>query len=105
MKAAITGSRRMASPFPPIAEYVESTARLNDLLTGPLRRLLDEQQQLAERLAGWAGQHKELSEQIATWADQHQKLTDQMQQLVRPALDQADRVSEATRSFVAELRK
>ena len=88
----------------PLAEYIESAAQLNDMLTGPLRRLLDEQQQMAERLAGWAEQHRELSEQIATWADQHRKLTDQMQQLVRPALEQSERLSTATTTFVEALR-
>jgi ABC-type transporter Mla subunit MlaD len=89
----------------PLAEYIESAAQLNDMLTGPLRRLLDEQQQMAERLAGWAEQHRELSEQIAKWAEQHRKLTDQMQQLVRPALEQSDRLSDATTSFVEALRR
>jgi hypothetical protein len=89
----------------PLAEYIESAAQLNDMLTGPLRRLLDEQQQMAERLAGWAEQHRELSEQIAKWAEQHRKLTDQMQQLVRPALEQSERLSNATTSFVEALRR
>jgi hypothetical protein len=89
----------------PLAEYVESTSKLNEMLTGPLKRLLDEQQQLAERLAGWAQQHQELSEQIATWAEQHRKLTEQMQALVRPALQQADRMTDATKTFVEALRR
>ena len=104
-QAATAGARAMPPLVAtPMAEYIESASQLNDMLTGPLKRMLDEQQQLAERLAGWAEQHKELSEQIATWAEQHRRLTDQMQQLVRPALEQADRVSDATRSIIEALR-
>ena len=104
-KAANVGARAVPEFLAaPLAQYVEATAKLNDLLTGPLRRLLDEQQSLAERLAHWAQQHKELSEQIANWAEQHQHLTDQMQQVVRPALDQAERMAEASKTFAENLR-
>ena len=89
----------------PLAEYLERAAELNSTLTEPLRKLLDEQQQMAERLAGWAEQHRELSEQIAKWAEQHRKLTDQMQQLVRPALDRSEKMKEATTTLVEALRR
>ena len=104
---AVTTGARAVPPViaTPLAEYLEAAAKLNEMLLGPMRRLLDEQQQMAERLAAWSEQHRQLSEQIAKWSEQHRVLTDQMQQLVRPALEQSERVANATSTFVEALRQ
>lgn len=89
----------------PLADYVESITELTENLTGPLNKLLDEQQRLAGLMAEWAEKHRQLSEQIATWAEQHQRISDQMHQLAAPALAQATIAADTTKAFVEELRK
>lgn len=88
----------------PLAEFTEGVLNFSDMVSGPLRRLLDEQRELAELMATWAEKHKELSTQIAGWAEEHRRLTERMQTLVAPALEQADNLSSASRTFVEELR-
>jgi hypothetical protein len=89
----------------PLADYVESITELTENLTGPLTKLLEEQQRLAALMAEWAEKHRELSEQIAMWAEQHQRISEQMHQLAAPALAQANIAAETTKAFVEELRK
>jgi hypothetical protein len=89
----------------PLADYLEGMARLTEAVTGPLQQLLAEQQLIAERMAEWAEEHRRLSEEIATWAERHWRTTEQMQRLIRPALDQAHHMAEATRGYVDELRQ
>src|SRR6476619_2100925 len=54
----------------PLASYTEQLLGVTSAITNPLQQLLDEQQQLVERMADWAEQHRLLSEQIAGWAAQ-----------------------------------
>lgn len=89
----------------PLADYVEGITGLTEKLTGPLQQLLAEQQRVAERMSEWAEQHRRLSEEIATWAERHRRMTEQMQRLIRPALDQANRMSEVSAGYVEELRR
>jgi hypothetical protein len=88
----------------PLAEFTEGVINLSDKLVAPLRRLLDEQKELADLMASWAEKHKELSAQIAGWAEENRRMTERMQAIVSPALEQADSLSHATRTFVEELR-
>ena len=73
----------------PLARYADQLLAVSAAVTTPLRRLLDEQERLVEKMAGWAEQHKILSEQIAGWAEQQRLLSDQMAELARPFLDQS----------------
>ena len=73
----------------PMARYADQLLTISVAMTTPLRRLLDEQEQLVEKMADWAEQHRHLSEQIATWADQQRRLSEQMVELAQPFLDQA----------------
>ncbi|HEV8064787.1 MAG TPA: hypothetical protein VGP46_08155 [Acidimicrobiales bacterium] len=89
----------------PLAEFSDGVAKLSDLVTGPLRRMMDEQRELAELMASWAEKHKELSAQIAGWAEEHRRMTERMQALVAPALEQAEALSAATKTFSEQLRQ
>ncbi|MFP3901780.1 MAG: hypothetical protein ACLFXM_13070 [Acidimicrobiia bacterium] len=89
----------------PLADYVEAITNLTQKLTGPLQQLLVEQQRMADRMAQWADQNRRLSEEIATWTDRNRRMTEQMQRLIRPALEQADRMSEVSAAYVEELRR
>ncbi|HKH88650.1 MAG TPA: hypothetical protein VKA05_07490 [Acidimicrobiales bacterium] len=88
----------------PLAELATAVANFSETLTGPLRKLLAEQQRLAELMANWSEQHRRMSEQIATWAEDHRRLTEQMQRLIVPALEQAEGISKTARTFSEELR-
>ena len=73
----------------PLARYSEQLLAVSSAITDPMRRLLDEQEQLVQRMAEWAEQHRKLSEQVAGWARQQQELSERMIQLARPFLDQS----------------
>jgi hypothetical protein len=73
----------------PLARYSEQLLAVSTAMTDPMRRLLDEQAKLVERMADWAEQHRKLSEQVAGWARQQQELSERMDQLARPFLDQS----------------
>ena len=49
----------------PLARYADELLTISVAMTTPLQRLLDEQEQLVEKMADWAEQHRHLSEQIA----------------------------------------
>ena len=106
-EAVLKASARSTPDFlsGPLADYVEAITGLTAKLTGPLQQLLAEQQRVADRMAGWAEQNRRLSEEIATWADRNRRMSEQMQRLIRPALEQADRMSEVSASYVDELRR
>jgi hypothetical protein len=72
----------------PLARYADQLLAVSAAVTNPLRRLLDEQEQLVEMMAEWAEQHRLLSEQIANWAVQQRRISEQMVELARPLLDQ-----------------
>jgi methyl-accepting chemotaxis protein len=91
-QAAATAGAHATPPFlaGPLAEIAEGIAGLSENLTGPLRRLLEEQQRLADLMADWS--------------EQHRRLTEQMQRVVKPVLEQAEGMAKTTRVFVEELR-
>ena len=87
---AVAGARATPPALAqPLAGYTNQLLAISAAVTTPLRRLLDEQEQLVEMMAEWAQQHQRLSEQIADWADQQRQLSEQMLELARPLLDQS----------------
>jgi hypothetical protein len=83
----------------PLARYGEYLADLSTMWVSPLRTVLDEQQQLAELMAGWAKQQEELAKAIATWADHHRGVIKQLSDVLDPILDTSERAGEMTRSL------
>jgi hypothetical protein len=104
--AAATAGARAAPDFValPLAEFTDGMLRLSELTTGPLRRVMEEQRELAQLMAEWAQKHMELSAQIAGWAEEHRKMTEQMHGLLAPVLEQADSWTSATKTVAEELR-
>ena len=88
----------------PLGELAERVAGMTESLTGPLHKLLAEQQRLADLMAEWSEQHRKMSAQIATWAEEHRRMTEQMQRLVKPLIEQTESVATTSRVFVRELR-
>jgi len=87
---AVAGARATPPALAqPLAGYTNQLLAISAAVTTPLRRLLDEQEQLVESMAEWAQQHQRLSEQIAEWADQQRQLSERMLELARPLLDQS----------------
>lgn len=105
-QAAATAGAQVTPPFlaGPLAELADGLAGVSEAITGPLRKLLDEQQRLAGLMADWSEQHRKMSEQIAIWAEEHRRLTEQMQRLIKPVLEQADSMATTSRHFGEELR-
>ncbi|MFZ0171518.1 MAG: hypothetical protein WAL04_07525 [Acidimicrobiales bacterium] len=88
----------------PLADLAERAAGMTETLTGPLHKLLEEQQRLADLMADWSEQHRRMSEQIASWAEEHRRMTEHMQRLVKPLLEQTETVAKTSRVFVEQLR-
>jgi chromosome segregation ATPase len=87
---AVAGARATPPALAqPLAGYTNQLLAISAAVTTPLRRLLDEQEQLVEMMAEWAQQHQRFSEQIADWADQQRQLSERMLELARPLLDQS----------------
>jgi len=78
----------------PMARYAQQLLAATTAITDPLRRLLDENARLAERVGQWAEQHREMADQMARWAEQQRLLTDQMSDLARPFLQQTEMLQE-----------
>ncbi len=88
--AAVAGAKATPPALAqPLARYADQLLAVSAAVTTPLRRLLEEQERLVERMADWAQQHRQLSDQIAGWADQQRRLSEQMADLARPFLDQS----------------
>ena len=88
--AAVAGAKATPPALAqPLARYAGQLLAVNAAITTPLRKLLDEQEQLVTKMADWAEQHRQMSEQIADWADQQRRLSEQMIDLARPFLDQS----------------
>ncbi|MGO8876977.1 MAG: hypothetical protein ACLQNG_14590 [Acidimicrobiales bacterium] len=106
-QAAATAGAHVTPDFlaAPLGELAERVAGLTETLTGPLHKLLAEQQRLADLMADWSEQHRKMSEQIASWAEEHRRLTEQMQRLVKPLIEQTESVAKTSRVFVRELRQ
>ncbi|HXY43084.1 MAG TPA: hypothetical protein VEH29_02755 [Acidimicrobiales bacterium] len=105
-EAAATAGAQITPDFlaGPLAELAERAAGMTEAVTGPLHKLLVEQQRLADLMADWSEQHRRMSEQIAAWAEEHRRMTEQMQRLVRPLLEQTETVAKTSRVFVEQLR-
>ena len=73
----------------PLARDADQLLAVSAAVTTPLRRMVDEQERLVEKMAEWAEQHQRLSDQIADWAGQQRRLGEQMAALARPLLDQS----------------
>jgi len=106
-KAAATAGAQLTPDFlaGPLAELAERAAGMTERITGPLHKLLEEQQRLADLMADWSEQHRRMSEQIAAWAEEHRRMTEQMQRLVKPLLEQTETMAKTSRVFVEELRR
>jgi methyl-accepting chemotaxis protein len=106
-QAAATAGAHVTPDFlaGPLGELAEGVAGLSETLTGPLHKLLEEQQRLAVLMSEWSEQHRKMSEQVAAWAEEYRRMTEQMQRIVKPLLEQTEGMARTSRIFVEELRR
>jgi hypothetical protein len=95
-------ARSMADDFAasPAAQFAEPMARLGaqmaELSTawvGPVRAILEEQQELIDTVAAWAEQQRELADRFAVLADRHRALTAQTMSVLQPLLDGIEKLN------------
>jgi hypothetical protein len=84
--------------------FAELVTALPRLWVEPLRRIVEEQRQLAEAMAAWAEQHRELAGQLAESAEHLRQLAEQGAALVDPILTYGARISDVADSWVDLLR-
>lgn len=93
---SLVGGPVAAAPF---TDYAARTAALYRGAVEPLRTMLDEQRELADRLAAGLDQLRRLTEEFAAWAEQHRRMVEQAQVLVEPMLEHSERLAALAESW------
>jgi ABC-type transporter Mla subunit MlaD len=88
----------------PVADYAVKLAELYRASVEPLRAVLVEQQELADRLATGLEQLQTLTEQFGQWAEQHSRMVENTRKVVEPLLAQSEQLASATDSWADALR-
>lgn len=99
---ALVGGPVAAAPF---TDYASQMANLYRASVEPLRTMLDEQRELADRLAAGLDQLRRLTEEFAAWAEQHRRMVEQAQALVEPMLEHSERLAALAESWGAGTRE
>lgn len=102
--AAPAGGPAGPSQAATLIRYLEQVSAIPGLAVDPLRRIVEEQRQLAELMASWAEQHRQLAEQLAASAEHLHQLSEDAAAVIDPLLTYAERVSELTRSWTHLIR-
>jgi methyl-accepting chemotaxis protein len=78
---------------PPFTDHATQLASLYRSSVAPLRAMLDEQQELADRLSAGLEQLRVLTEEFAAWAEQHRRMVEHARALVQPMLEHSERLA------------
>lgn len=84
-----------AGPYvEPLARMGAQVAELSTAWVGPVKALLDEQQELIEALAAWSEQQRIIAERFAALAERNRALSAQTMAVLGPLLDGVESVSQ-----------
>ncbi|MGH9120210.1 MAG: hypothetical protein ACRD0A_20795 [Acidimicrobiales bacterium] len=83
----------------PAAAYAGQLAELYRASVEPMRAILDEQRELADRIATGLDQLQTLTGQFAEWAEQHRRLVAQAQALVDPLTEQTEKLASVAEAW------
>src|SRR5207302_6855068 len=91
-----------------VEPFVRLGARIADLSTlwvGPVRAMLQQQQELVDTMESWAKQQHELADRFTKLAENQRKLTDRVLKAITPQIDQAEQVRAKARSVSSRSKK
>lgn len=94
-RAMMTG----AAAGEPIGEQAGRMADVYRASVEPLRTVLDEQRELADRLAAGLEQLRRLTDELGAWLDQHRRMVDQTQLLLDPLIETTERFASGIESW------
>lgn len=81
------------SPAAPLARLSQQLVELSLAWVGPVRSILEEQQELVDAVATWAETQQALAERFADLAERHRALTEQTMSVIQPVLDTVDKLN------------
>jgi ABC-type transporter Mla subunit MlaD len=82
-----------AGPFvEPMAQLAQQLAAVSTAWVGPVKGILDQQQDLVDAVAAWSEQQRILADRFSELAERHRQLTEQTMGVLGPLLDQVERL-------------
>ena len=76
----------------PMVHLTEQLAAVSTAWVGPVKGILDQQQELVDAVAAWSEQQRILADRFADLAERHRQLTEQTMSVLGPLLDQVERL-------------
>ena len=76
----------------PMAHLTQQLAAASTAWVGPVKGILDQQQELIEAIAAWSEQQRILADRFADLAERNRQLTEQTMSVLGPLLDQLERL-------------
>jgi len=76
----------------PMAQLTQQLAAMSTAWVGPVKGILDQQQELVEAIAAWSEQQRILADRFADLAERNRQLTEQTMSVLGPLLDQLERL-------------
>ena len=83
-----------AGPFvEPMAQLAQQLAAVSTAWVGPVKGILEQQQDLVDAVAAWSEQQRILADRFSELAERHRQLTEQTMGVLGPLLDQVEKLS------------
>jgi hypothetical protein len=76
----------------PMVHLTQQLAAVSTAWVGPVKGILDQQQELVEAIAAWSEQQRVLAERFSDLAERNRQLTEQTMSVLGPLLDQVERL-------------
>lgn len=76
----------------PMVHLTEQLAAVSTAWVGPVKGILEQQQDLVDAVAAWSEQQRILADRFSELAERHRALTEQTMSVLGPLLDQVERM-------------
>jgi C4-type Zn-finger protein len=76
----------------PMVHLTQQLATVSTAWVGPVKGILDQQQELVDAVAAWSEQQRILAERFSDLAERHRQLTEQTMAVLGPLLDQVEKL-------------
>lgn len=76
----------------PMVHLTQQLAAVSTAWVGPVKGILDQQQELVDAVAAWSEQQRILAERFSDLAERHRQLTEQTMSVLGPLLEQVEKL-------------
>jgi hypothetical protein len=76
----------------PMVHLTEQLAAVSTAWVGPVKGILDQQQELVDAIAAWSEQQRALADRFSALAERHRQLTEQTMSVLGPMLDRVEKL-------------